>query len=234
MSEGNLFDQNTNEGQEQGNQQPSFSIPTEVEDFVGNGKKYNSVEDALRSVPHAQKHIQTLEQELAQMKDELYKRKTTEELLDEIKSGFLPENTSQAVDFDHDKLVQLVDQTLTMKEKQKVAQSNAVAVASKFTDQFGQKAEEVYNTIAKENGLTVQQLNNLASNSPNVVLKLAGLAKTSGIPAKTNSSINTEALNTNQQPQELSARVPKGASTRDLTNAWKIAGEKVKQKLSTS
>ncbi len=28
-------------------------------DGIGDGKKYNSVEDALKSVPHAQKHIQT-------------------------------------------------------------------------------------------------------------------------------------------------------------------------------
>lgn len=234
MSDTNLFDSSTNEGQTNDNQQPSFSIPTEAEDFVGNGKKYSSVEDALKSVPHAQKHIQTLEQELSQAREELAKRKTTEQLLDEIKSGFLPENTPQVVEFDQDKLVQLVDQTLSLKEKQRLSQQNAVGVANKFTEQYGEKAEEVYNTIAKENGLTVQELNKLASSSPAVVLKLAGFTKGSSIPTKPNSSVNTEALRNNQGGQELSARVPKGATTKDLTNAWRIAGEKVKQNISTS
>lgn len=234
MSDTNLFDSSTNEGQTNDNQQPSFSIPTEVENFVGNGKKYSSVEDALKSVPHAQKHIQTLEQELSQAREELAKRKTTEQLLDEIKSGFLPENTPQVVEFDQDKLVQLVDQTLSLKEKQRLSQQNAVSVTNKFTEQYGEKAEEVYNRIAKENGISVQELNKLASTSPAVVLKLAGFTKSSTIPTKSNSSVNTEALKYNQGGQELSARVPKGATTRDLTNAWRIAGEKVKQNISTS
>ena len=234
MSDTNLFDSNTNENQTNDNQQPAFSIPTEAEDFVGNGKKYSSVEDALKSVPHAQKHIQTLEQELSQAREELAKRKTTEQLLDEIKSGFLPENTPQVVEFDQDKLVQLVDQTLSLKEKQRLSQQNAISVANKFTEQYGEKAEEVYNTIAKENGLSVQELNKLASSSPAVVLKLAGFTKGSSIPTKSNSSVNTEALRNNQGSQELSARVPKGATTKDLTNAWRIAGEKVKQNISTS
>jgi hypothetical protein len=41
--------------------------------------------------------------------------------------------------------------------------------------------------------------------------------------------VNTEG-NFSQQKVELSAKVPKGASTKDLVNAWKIAGEKVKQR----
>ena len=88
MSEENkISEPSTNEAQNQVNQQPVFQIPTEAAELVGDGKKYQSVEDALKSVPHAQKHIQTLESELASVKEELTKRRTTEELLDEIKSG---------------------------------------------------------------------------------------------------------------------------------------------------
>ncbi len=94
MSEDNkITEPSTNEAQNQDNQQPQFQIPTEAADFVGDGKKYNSVEDALKSVPHAQKHIQTLESELAAAREELAKRRTTEELLDEIKSGIQPQAT---------------------------------------------------------------------------------------------------------------------------------------------
>ena len=94
MSEDNkIADPNTNEGQNQDNSAPQFQIPTEAVELVGEGKKYSSVEDALKSVPHAQKHIQTLESELATLKEELSKRKTTEELLDEIKSGIQPQAT---------------------------------------------------------------------------------------------------------------------------------------------
>jgi hypothetical protein len=234
MSEDNqITEQSTNNVQNQDNQQPVFQIPTEAAELVGDGKKYSSVEDALKSVPHAQKHIQTLESELAAAREELSKRRTTEELLDEIKSGIQPQATPAGAEFDQDKLLQLVDQTLEFKERQKSAKNNAESVASKFTEKFGSKAEEVYNTVARESGLTVQQLNSLAASSPKIVLKLAGLEGTSAqIAGKPNSTVNTETLNQKVDPTQLSARVKQGATTKDLVNAWKIAGEKAKLNLS--
>ena len=58
MSEETIFDQSTNEDQNIDTSITNSQLPTEVLDFVGDGKKYSSVEDALKSVPHAQKHIQ--------------------------------------------------------------------------------------------------------------------------------------------------------------------------------
>lgn len=234
MSEENqVSEPSTNEAQNQVNQQPVFQIPTEAAELVGDGKKYQSVEDALKSVPHAQKHIQTLESELAAAREELTKRRTTEELLDEIKSGVQPKENPQGVELDQDKLLQLVNQTLDFKERQKQAKSNASQVASKFTEKFGTQAEVVYKNIALENGLSEQQLNSLAASSPNVVLKLAGLTEAKIAPvSKPTSSVNTETLNQKVDPSTLSARVKQGATTKDLVNAWKIAGEKVKLNLS--
>lgn len=234
MSEdNNQPDPSTNEGQNQDNQEPQFQIPTEAAELVGDGKKYQSVEDALKSVPHAQKHIQTLESELAAAREELSKRRTTEELLDEIKSGIQPKENPQSVEFDQDKLMQLVDQTLEVKERQKLAKSNASQVAAKFTEKFGTDAETVYKSVAKENGLSEQQLNSLAASSPNVVLKLAGLAEAKIAPvSKSSSSLNTQALTQKVDSSTLSARVKQGATTKDLVNAWKIAGEKAKLNLS--
>jgi hypothetical protein len=234
MSEdNNQPDPSTNEGQNQDNQEPQFQIPTEAAELVGDGKKYQSVEDALKSVPHAQKHIQTLESELAAAREELSKRRTTEELLDEIKSGIQPKENPQGVEFDQDKLMQLVDQTLEVKERQKLAKSNASQVAAKFTEKFGTDAETVYKSVAKENGLSEQQLNSLAASSPNVVLKLAGLSEAKIAPvSKSSSSLNTQALTQKVDSSTLSARVKQGATTKDLVNAWKIAGEKVKLNLS--
>jgi LysM repeat protein len=231
--ENKTTEQSTNDVQNQDSQQPVFQIPTEAADLIGDGKKYNSAEEALKSVPHAQKHIQTLESELATLKDELSKRRTTEELLDEIKSGIQPQATPAGTEFDQDKLMQLVNQTLESKERQKAAVTNAESVASKFTEKYGSKAEEVYNSIARESGLTVSQLNNLAASSPKIVLKLAGLEGSSApVAGKPSSSVNTEALGHKPDPNQLSARVKQGATTKDLVNAWKIAGQKVKLNLS--
>ena len=205
----------------------TFEIPTEAQAFVGEGKKYQSPEDALKSVPHAQKHIETLESELAQVKEELTKRKTTQELLDEIKSGAQPvENTTPSAEVNQDTLEQLVSSTIEKREQATKAKTNASQVANKFTEKFGATAEAAYNQIAKEAGLTVQQLNNLAATSPNAVLKLAGLNGAVTTSTTTKGSINTQSLT--GTPVENTARVPRGASTKDLVKAWKAAGEKVK------
>jgi hypothetical protein len=64
-------EQSTNEAVQTDTAPKTFEIPTEVQSLVGEGKKYQSPEDALKSVPHAQKHIETLESELAEAREEL-------------------------------------------------------------------------------------------------------------------------------------------------------------------
>ena len=234
MSEENTtetVDSSTNEDQQKDSPKQEFSIPTEAAEFVGQGKKYQSVEDALSSVPHAQKHIQTLESELAEVKEELVKRKTTEDLLDEIKSGIVPQDTTESVQYNQDNLEQLVGQALENRDLQKTAHANTKSVSARFMEQYGEKAEEVYNSVAKESGLTVEQLNSLSATSPDAVLKLSGLEKRSQEIEKSSGTVNTEALeSTPKDNSELSARVKQGASTKDLVDAWKTAGEKAKQR----
>lgn len=236
MSEENKLniDLSTNTDQKQDNQQPQFQIPTEAAELVGSGKKYQSVEDALKSVPHAQKHIQTLESELASAREELAKRRTTEELLDEIKSGIQPKNDIPSGEISQDTLLEVVSQTIELKERQKTAQQNAQFVAAKFTEKYGDKAEEMYKSIARESGLTEQQLNELSARSPGAVIKLAGFIPTQpNTPARPSSTVNPEAVGNNSDPTQLSAKVKKGATTRDVIDAWRIAGQKVKQNLTT-
>lgn len=231
MSEENIFDSSTNDDQNQDTLNPSLTLPTEVVEFVGEGKKYQSVDDALRSVPHAQKHIQSLEAELAVLKEEVTKRRTTEELLDEIKSGFLPnEATTETVGLDKEELANVVNKTIEFREAQQRARNNTQSIANKFKEKFGETAQSAYEALARDSGLSLQQLNTLAATSPNAVLKLAGLNQQAPSAfGKPSSTINTEALaNTNSGNQNLSAKVPKGATTKDVVKAWKIAGEKIK------
>lgn len=222
----------TNEVQQQDTQAKLFEIPTEAQDLVGEGKKYASAEDALRSVPHAQKHIQTLETEMAELKEELAKRKTTQELLDELKSETKQpvENTTQEAGLNEDAIMSLVNQTLQRNEQTKTAKANADSVAQKFQSKYGSEAETVYNKLAGELGMSTQQLNSLATSSPSVVLRLAGLTDSAPSDvAKSSGSVNTETLSQPKINPELTARVGKNGSTKDLVRAWKAAGEKIKQ-----
>lgn len=204
-------------------------LPQEVVEFVGEGKKYASVEDALKSVPHAQNHIQKLEAELQQLREEVTKRKTTEELLAELKSGVPHEEKPSAVEIPQDKLIGTVEQIISQREAAKKAEQNVDFVISKMTASFGEKAKEKFITVAQESGLTIQQLNKLSETSPMAVLKLAGLAEApkEQIPGKISSTVNPASIQS-ANPAVPSARVPKGASTKDMVAAWKAAGEKIK------
>jgi len=225
LTEQTIFDQAT----DQVDTQPQFTLPTEVADLVGAGKKYQSVEDALKSVPHAQSHIQKLEDEMKQMREELSKRKTAEELLDEIKSQGFPEKTSPAA-LDTDALSKVVENALSAREAQKKATQNIDSVVNAFNERFGEKGPEQYKLLAQESGLPLEYLNKLAATSPQAVMKLAGLESKQSTPGRTTSSINTTSMSS--QPSTGSIKVKMvGSSTKELVSAWRAAGEDVKQEL---
>lgn len=206
------------------------SIPPELVEFVGVGKKYQTVEAALAAFAPAQNHIAKLEADYAALKAELEGRKTTQELLDEIKSGIPKGDTAPKQELNQDTLVKVVEQVLTQKESKKVAETNQSTVVNTFREIFGDKAEAQYNKVAEEAGLSIAALNQLARTSPQAVIRLAGINKTP-VPqvGKIRSDVNPLALSpTNTAP---SAKVAKTNTTRDVLNAWRAAGEKVKQQL---
>ena len=226
MTEQTIFDQTPDPVVDT---QPQFTLPTEVADLVGAGKKYQSVEDALKSVPHAQSHIQKLEGEMQQMREELAKRKTAEELLDEIKSQGLPEKTSPA-SLNVDELSKAVENALSAREAQSTAKQNISSVVNAFNEKFGEKGPEQYKLLAQESGLPLEALNKLAATSPHAIMKLAGMEVKQATPVKTTSSVNTTSMSS--QPSSAGIKVKMvGASTKELVSAWRAAGEAVKQEL---
>jgi hypothetical protein len=213
---------------------PTLQIPPELADLVGEGKKYSTVEAALKSVAPAQTHISTIESENARLKAELEARKTTEQLLEELR-GNPPSEQRQAVTQELPDVEKLVEQALSRKAAQTISKQNTMQVVSAFQETFGDKAkaEEMYVKLAQENGMSVEFLNNMAAHSPHAVLKLAGITKTQeSVPqGKPHSSVNTQALNQNNGEVITSKVALVGASTKDVVSAWKKAGEIVNKKL---
>lgn len=209
------------------------TLPPEVAEFVGEGKKYKTTEDALKALPHAQAHIKKLEEEAAQIREELIKRKTTEELLEEIKaqSTVVPVVTPQPVaqttpaSVTNIDIAKTVDAVIAQREAQQVAKNNAARVVEAFRASFGESSEAKYTALAEETGIPIAELNRLAARSPTAVLKLAGIAeaKQESSSHRSGSSVNTQAVLQNQSPQGTpSARVA-GGTTRELVSAWKAA-----------
>lgn len=206
------------------------NLPPEVLEFVGAGKKYSTVDDAIKSVPHAQNHIKSLTEELAKAKQELESRRTTESLLEELKRTGIPNTETPSVKgLTPEEVQKLVVQTLTQTEAEAKAKQNVSSVINNFASKFGTNAEAEYIKLAQESGLSVKELNQLSASSPSAVLKLAGLTgkQEQTVVSKPTSTVNTQTFNSNVSQQELSARVKSGASTKDLVSAWKTAGQKV-------
>jgi len=187
--------------------------------------KYDSVEEGFKALASAQEHIKTLEAENSTFRDDLSKRQTTEELLQEIKSqpnsGQDPSSNIDLAD-----VAELVDRQLSARESAQSVQSNQKSVVAKMQEVFGPKAEELFIEKANDLGLGVQTFQELAGKSPKAVLSYFDL-KMDGAPSAPTSSgsVNTETII--PDAEKPSAKVPYGASTKQLNDAWAAAGKLV-------
>lgn len=192
------------EQQQEGNNQPAAELPEELAELVGEGKKYKSVEDALRSVPHSQEHINRLERELSELREDLDKRLNSEEALKQIlekKKGSEGEETpSDAITPDAIKdLVKSTFNEVTQEEKQK---SNIQTVEEALQNKWGEKTVETLKAKAAELGVSVQFMRDTAASSPKAFFNLVGLEGASTKPDHTTAprhgDVNASAMSESQ------------------------------------
>lgn len=204
-------------------------IPTELQGLVGEGKKYSTLEAAYASIAPAQNHIATIEAENASLKQSLEGQRTTRELMDELRSTQAQGQTTPQAEVNQEHISTMVNQELTKIEQTKTKAQNNKTVAQRFIKQYGTKGEEVYNQLATDSGLTVADLNIIAANSPTAVFKMAGFEQKRVDVAPSIGSVNTQAYQA-EPTGELSSRA-KSFNSKDVKDAWAIAGEKAKRKL---
>lgn len=204
---------------------PVFQVPEAAQGLVGEGKKYASPEDALVALPHAQSHIETLELEMVTLREDLAKRKAVEDVLEEINKK--PTDTVTEPQFTPEQLDALIENKLIAKDAQAVAQSNISEVVNMFVQEFGdkEKAEAIYDQKAKELGLNVDYINNLAATSPKAVFRLFGMeSKTQSTPTRLTSNVNSEAVINQAPATPAPASTVMGRSThKDDMAAWRAA-----------
>lgn len=211
------------------------TIPQELVEFVGEGKKYKSLEEVYKAFPHSQSHISKLESELAQLREELSKRKTAEDLLKEIESRGFSANTPDHLDDSQNQtgsvapsvdIEKVVESILTKKSVEATQQANASSVVEAFKSNFGEKAKEVYTKLAESNGLPVSELDRMAKLSPQLVLNLAGIKPKSPTQSgKVGGDVNT--VFSNNVESVPSAKVGDLSNTKEVTRAWRAAKEAV-------
>jgi len=201
-------------------------IPTELQEYVGAGKKYQTLDEVYKAFPHSQKHISTLESELATAREELTRRRTAEDLLNDIQNGITNKpvaTTTESVAPTQD-ISAIVRQELEREKTASEHRLNGGLVKDAFVKLYGNDLASVeFNKIAASNGISVETLNTLALTSPNAVFKLAGIQP---LKATHSGNIQNDVNPLTMKPAVADGsniRVPKHHTTNDLVTAWRAA-----------
>lgn len=207
-------------------------LPDEVAGLVGAGKKYASVEDALKALPHAQAHIARIEEENKALREQAAKAKALEEVYEALTSRQTGGEATPPVIpvLDETMLDSVLERKLQEKQALELRNKNLATVKDSLTRKFGEKAPEVFGNKAKELGVNEAFLTDLAAKSPVAALELFGLGKKEAPPtsAVTGGSINTQALSVTK-PAPTAKPVMAGAKTEDVLAAWRAVSPTNKQ-----
>lgn len=159
-----------------------------LEDLVGEGKKYATTEDALKSVPDKEFHIQRLERQAEEMRQamrELEEKansgKTLEEVLERLNKEqdttrhTTEESNQPDVSVFERKLEELQSQipnTYKQLRAQEQAEANEREVHTALTQRYGDRARDILHQRAQELGVSVARMKEMAQESPRAVLEL--------------------------------------------------------------
>lgn len=206
----------------------TINLPDNVKDLIGEGKKYSTVEKALEALGHSQAHISKIETENAQLRTVAEKAVDTEKLYETVQELLKAQEgkTPNAAPVDASSIESLLDRKLTEREQRNLENANADTVKQALVTKFGDKetAQKMFDEKAKELGIGVGFLTDLAKKSPKAVLEYFGV-KNAGSPAPTRTTVNSEQLST-QHREEPRKTVMGGASSAELLAAWKAAAPK--------
>jgi len=199
-------------------------VPTIASEFVGEGKKYSSVEVALGSIPHSQAHIDNLEAENARLREAAEGSTKLDDALSRIEAG--AEQTARPATPEYDpakmreearNVYQEIDQAVKIKANVAKANSDIYAM-------YGDKSVEVTKQVAQSLGVSVEFLESTAAQSPSAFMKLVTdhSSETDGsrLPTSIQPTINSDAINLGTNPDAPTAKVGKGGSTKELLAAW--------------
>lgn len=164
-------------------------ITVKIEDLVGEGKKFKTVEDLARGKIEADRFIEKLKNETEGLRTELNTRIGLTEFLDQIKNTSKPDNqpsgNNQTQDggekttaLTPDQIEELLDRRLTEREKAQIASKNLRETKQKLAEAFGPNYVNKLNEEAASLGLTKEYMNNLAATAPQALFKLLGVNQT--------------------------------------------------------
>jgi len=199
-------------------------VPEHLREHIGPGKKYASVDKALESIPHAQKHIGTLEAELRDLRTRVESAVSSDEVYKTVQQLLAAEKqTASPSGMDENGITALLDRKLVERDNLARQNENTGIVKKALEKKFGEKAKEAYEARAAELGIGVGFLNDLVKHSPKAALEIFGVKETAHSVVPSSGSVNTDAFAQVKQPQAPSRSVMGGGSSHEVIAAWRAA-----------
>lgn len=203
-------DVNTEANQEQPNQENN-------EDWVNKivkvkGENFKDPQVMAKSILHSTTHIEGLERQLEELRNDLSKQDYAKNLLDEVRKqseqspsgGEVSNGTSQTNsttstenggttrEISEEMLKGLIETTLTNREAANTAKQNLKITDEKLTQLYGTEVGAKMQEVSQSLGMPKERLQDIAAESPTAFFKLLGEKVE---PAKT-SMINQGSVNT--------------------------------------
>ena len=174
------------------------------------GENWKDPEVLAKGKLEADGYIKTLEEQLAQMREDLKKQEYQAQVLEQLqnkaagstaaKTGVPNDNGSTeaqntTASLSEEDLKSLVEQTLTQREKQASVKQNLAQVDKALDDIFGTEALAVVQKKAQELGMSLERMQDIAAESPNAFFALIGEKPKQPMNPMIQGSVRTEGVN---------------------------------------
>jgi len=209
----NVFEQAATEQQAEGNQAEGQTFETE-ESYVkklveAKGEKWQDPEIIAKGKVEADNYIAELQRELEELRGDLTKNEYAKTLLETLQGkaeaptssnsaeAQQKENEGSAADQnttgDAGDLESLVEETIRKREQQQTAKQNLDQVQETLEKAYGTEASKVVQQRANELGMSLDRLQEIATESPSAFMRLVGDSPAVEKNPVPSSSVNTTA-----------------------------------------
>lgn len=182
-------------------QAPSNNAEDLVNQLVGEGKKFKTIQDLAKAKLESDSFIERITQENKELREGTVSKADIDAKFDAFLTKLneqkkAPDSREQTVPaLDADKIADIVRNTITRTEQESTAAKNVQAANEKVIAKYGDKAGEFIEKKAAELGMTKQDLKTISAKSPNAFFTIVGLDLKAAAPAGSGfnqGSVNTE------------------------------------------
>jgi len=155
-----------------------------VNDLVGDGKKFKTVDDLARGKVEADAHIDQLQNELSGLRAELDKRLKAAEQLEQLKNELKQRQdaptqprATTTPELSASDIEALVERTITARERNRSASQNIEESNDRAIKHYGsaEAANKAVKAIAAEQKISIEKLKEIAAESPTAFTRMLGI-----------------------------------------------------------